>query len=298
MRIAARPVAGREVMLGVLILMGALLVFASMDALAKHLTASHSVTQVLWARYAFSLVLLLPLLALPRLRRAMATQRPGLQALRGVLLAASGWLIITAFARMPLADATAITFVSPMLVMALSAILLHERVDWQRWLAAAIGFGGILCIARPGGGGYGWIALLPLASALGWAGALVSTRRLSLVDSTLATLFYGILVGTVLMSILVLQAWTAPSSEGWLLLVLLGALGVLGHTLLILAFTQAPASVVAPFTYTQIVWATLFGVIFFNNAPDLMTIVGTAIIIGTGLYILWREARSRRDAPH
>jgi drug/metabolite transporter (DMT)-like permease len=192
---------------------------------------------------------------------------------------------------MPLADATAISFASPLLVVALSAPLLGERVSVHGWVGVACGFAGVLVIARPGAGAIAWAALFPLATALLFALYQVLTRLVSRGDDPSVTLAWTVTVGLVLTTPLLVPYWhPVGGGADWLLLALSGVLFGAGQYLLIRAFAMAPAAVLAPFTYAQIVAAVVFGVAVFGEVPDLWTMVGTALLVLAGVYVLRRQA--------
>ncbi len=266
--------------------------FAVMDTTAKYLSQTYPVPAIVWARYfaqaLFMLVVLGPRLKLDLLR----TQRPGLQLVRGVTLALATLLFFSALSLMPIAEAAAITFVSPLLLTALSVVLLRERVPPGAWFAVAAGFIGVLIIIRPGGAVFSPAALLPLATACCFAGYQIMTRQLAGVDSSFTTLFYAALVGTVLTSLVVPFYWHPPETllHGFLF-VALGVLGAVSHFVLIRAFHHAPASVLAPFVYTQLVAVLLLGYVVFGEFPDGGSLAGMAIIVAAGVFIALRARR-------
>jgi drug/metabolite transporter (DMT)-like permease len=230
----------------------------------------------------------------------MRTGRPGLQLVRSMLLLGSTFFFFLAVKFIPLASATAIGFVGPLLVTALSVPLLGETVGPRRWAAVAVGFVGVLVIIRPGPGMFSgtahWAIALPLLVAVCFALYQISTRILSRTDSWTTTLFYSASVGAVVMSTLVPFHWRTPDLEGWAWMAVLGAIGGFGHSMMIKAFTAAPASSLAPFTYLQIIWSTAVGFLAFGDFPDGWTLLGAAIVAASGLYVLSRERRLRRGA--
>jgi drug/metabolite transporter (DMT)-like permease len=192
-----------------------------------------------------------------------------------------------------MAEANGILFVTPILVAALSAPLLGERVDWRRWVGVAVGFAGALIIIRPGSGAMHLSALFPLGSACLFALYQIATKELSLTDSTMTTLFYSGVVGALLTSLAVPFFWITPSPSEWFFLVILGVLSGSTHFCLIRAFESAPAATVAPFMYSTLIWATMSGYVFFDDLPDIWTLVGAAIIAGSGIYIAVQERLQR-----
>ena len=274
----------------ILLMLAAMVVFSAMDGVSKGLTARLPPIEVGWARYLFNLLFLLPLLLRPGGRGLPATARPLAQLGRGSLLFASGLLFITALESLPIADATAVGFIAPLIVTALSIPLLGERVSPGRWLAVLAGFGGVLLVVRPGGAGFSAASLLPVASAACWALSLILTRRLSATESPLATLAWTALTGLALSSLPLPWVWQTPTPTDWLLLAAAGTLYTLGQYLLLRAFLTAHASLLAPFQYSQILWSTAIGWFCFATTPDLATVLGATVIIVGGLYI-WRDER-------
>lgn len=277
---------------GILLIMAAVSTFAVLDTIAKYLSRTYPVPLIVWVRYAMHLLVMLVFVA-PRLRwRLVATERPLLQVFRGVVLAASSLLFFTALAFMPIAEASAITFLAPLLVTAMSAYFLRERVRRSAWIALATGFVGVLFIVRPGGAIFSAAALLPLGTALCFATYQLLTRRLAGIDSTMATLFIGALVGTIVISFLLPFYWGLPQSPFHaVLFVLLGVLGAAGHFVLIRAFEYAPASVLAPFVYAQLATVLALGYVVFGDFPDGWSLVGMAIIVLSGAWIAARQGR-------
>jgi drug/metabolite transporter (DMT)-like permease len=283
---ATRTVAG----IGLMVL--AILLFTVMDTIGKDLTARYSVPQVVWARYFFQFALMLLLIPRVGVVDLVRSARVGTHVIRGLLLAASTICLIGAISFVPLADAYAITFTAPLLVTVFSIPLLGERVRWRRWSAVLAGFAGVLIVIRPGFGVTHWALALPLITALGFALYQILTRKVSAVpgESPLAMLFYLACVGTLIMTALVPFFWQPVAPVDWLAMAAMGALGGVGHLILIRALTIAPASLLAPFVYTQIVWALVLGYLVFGDLPDRWMLVGCAVIVASGLYVFYREA--------
>lgn len=279
---------------GILWMLGAGLCFVSLDTLAKELTQSYPVGQVVWARYTFHFVLLALFLG-PRLRRTLYSQRPGLQILRSLLLLCATGLAFAALRLAPLADIIAIMFVVPILVTVLSVPLLGERVGIYRWSSVGIGFLGAMIIVRPGTDTMEPAALLALLGACSYALYQIATRRLSTIDAPLTTLAYSAAPGVLITSALVPFIWVAPTALDWLAMIGLGLLGGLGHFALIKAFQTAPAATIAPFGYSSLIWATLFGFVIFGDLPDGWTVAGALVVTGSGLYIAHRERLRARQ---
>lgn len=282
-----------DVRKGVLWMILAMFLFVSMDAIAKDLVKTHSVVQVTWGRYFFQVVILAVVLA-PRLRSLMVTANLRLQLVRSLLLLSTTGLYFTALMFVPLAEASAIMMVSPLVVTALSVPLLKEHVGVRRWSGVIIGFLGAMIIIRPGGDAVQMAALLPLAAACVYGFYQISTRFLSHSESILTTLCYSALLGGIITSAAVPFFWTPLTPKEWGLLVGAGLLGTLGHFALIKAFSLAPAAAISPFVYTNLIWAASYGIILFGEWPDAWTIAGAAVIAGSGLYIYRREQVRKR----
>ena len=283
---ATRTAAG----IGLVIL--AIGLFTVMDAIGKGLMARYPVPQVIWARYFFQLswmLLLIPRIGVTGLVR---TTRLGMNIVRGLLLAVSTIFMFTAISFVPLADAYTITFIAPLLITVFSIPLLGERVGWRRWSAVLAGFVGVLIVIRPGFGMAHWALALPLVTALGFALYQILTRKVSGTpgETAFAMLFHLAWVGTAVMTAAVPFFWHTIAPLDWLPMAAMGALGGLGHLILIRALTIAPASLLAPFVYTQIAWALLLGYLVFGDVPDVWMLLGGAVIVGSGLYVFYREA--------
>lgn len=272
-----------------------MLLFVSMDTVAKYLARDYPVAQVVWARFVFH-ALLLALFLGPRLRATAATRRPGLQILRSALLTITTILFFTGLSYLPLADASALMQIGPLVVTALSMPLLGEHVGVRRWAGVVIGFMGALIIVRPGTETMQPAAFFPLAAATSYGLYQIATRLLSRTDAPLTTLFYTPTIGALAMSAAMPFFWTTPDMAGWALMALIGLIGGVSHFTLIKAFASAPAATVSPFGYTSLIWATLYGLAVFGDFPDLWTIAGASIIAGSGLYILHREHVRKRRA--
>lgn len=271
-----------------------MILFVTMDSIAKHLTARYPVPQVVWARFFFH-TLLIGLWMGRRIRLTAVTRRPVLQFTRSALLTLTTLLFFTGLHFLPMAECSAMIQVGPLLITALSVPLLGERVGIRRWSGVVAGFAGALLIVRPGTAAMQLAILLPLAAACSNALYQIATRLLSRSESTMTILFYTPLVGALLMSAATPFFWVSPDAMGWATMALMGLVGGLSHFTLIKAFTLAPAATVAPFGYSSLVWATLSGLIFFGDFPDGWTIAGAFVIAGSGLYILHREHVRKRD---
>jgi drug/metabolite transporter (DMT)-like permease len=225
-------------------------------------------------------------------RRIATSSRPGLQILRSMMLLAVTLLFNQGFRHLPLGTVTAIGFATPLVVTALAVPLLKEQVDLRRWVAVLVGFAGVLVVARPTSDGFDGAVFYPLAGALCNGCYQLATRALSGRDSALTTIFWTGLGGCVAMCPVMPLIWQPPDLLEWCLLALYGMIGFLSHLMLIFAYRHANASVLAPFSYVQLVLAMIAGALFFHNLPDIETFLGASLICGSGLYV-WFQQRQR-----
>jgi drug/metabolite transporter (DMT)-like permease len=281
----------RQRLIGIALMCCAVASFSCLDATGKYLNHHMATTQVVWARYFFASFLTFLFSNPIKHRGLMRTSRPFMQTGRSALLLLSTALNLFALRWLQLDEALSIIFATPLLVAVLCVPLLGEHVGLRRWTAIVIGFCGVLVVARPGLGGLHPAALLSLGGSVCYAFYVISTRVLSRTDSNETTQFYTNLVGAVAMTAILPFVWTWPDNAVVaVLMVLIGALGGGGHYLLIRAHRLAPASTLAPFIYTQMVWTTTLGFVVFGDVPHYWTIMGGVIVISSGLYLLHREA--------
>ena len=278
---------------GILLMVVSLGVFTLMDAIGKYLSRFYPVPGVVWARYGINVLLLFAFLAWRGELRYLRTARPRIQLARGLLLGMATLLYFTALSRMPLAEASAIAFVLPLFVAVLAVPMLGERLDAPRLIAIVVGLAGVVAVVRPGSAAFTAYALLPLGMALMNALYHILTRKVAGVEPPLTSLFYGSLVGAVMFLPVLPFAWRTPQDPfHWGLLLVLGLLATVGHFILIRAFEFAPATLLAPFVYTQLLWTMLVGWLVFGDFPDGGAILGMAIIVGAGLYLAGRQRLS------
>ncbi len=274
---------------GIACTMSSTVCFAGLDTGVKYLSAYYPVLEIAWARYLFQIALLPFIIRGARLRDLVRTRRPRLQILRSMLQLGASLTFFTAVRTMPVADAASIGMVAPLLITVLAIPILGEKVGARRWTAVIIGLVGALIIIRPGSGVFGVVALLPLASAICYAFYQITTRMLANVDPPVTTFFYSGVVGTVVLTGAMPFVWQTPDLAGWGLLMMLGLLGGGGHFLLIHALRRAPASLLAPFSYIQLVWVTVLGYLVFDDFPDNYTILGALVVVSSGVYVIYRE---------
>jgi drug/metabolite transporter (DMT)-like permease len=285
---------------GILWMLATIFCFISLDTMMKELLLTYSLVQVTWARFFFATVIA-AVAAGPSLPAVVKTKAPALQMARSLFLAITTGVFNAGVRLVPLATATTIMFLTPILVTALSVVLLKEQVRLRRWAGVGIGFLGALIVVQPWQGeteNFFVGALLLLVAALLNANYQIITRKVRLYDEPMTSLFYTAMAGAVVTTVIVPWYWQWPQhAKDWLLLVSTGFAGGIGHLCLIQAFRHAPAAVVAPFQYFSLVWAALFGWLFFSEWPDLSTWLGAALIIGSGLYIYHRESQHGRNNP-
>jgi drug/metabolite transporter (DMT)-like permease len=272
-----------------------LVVFSGLDAISKVLVADYSPILITWARYGVNLALLLPF-ALRAGARPLATAGIGLQIGRGVVMGGSSVLFIAGLANMAMADATAVAFAAPLIVTALSIPFLGERVGIRRWSAVAVGFVGVMVIVQPGSSAFHPASLFPLGSAACWAAGLIITRRIKTRDATLTTLLYTTLVAFLIATAFVPWVWQPLPLRALALIAVMGVLSSAGQYFLLLGYQRGAASLLAPFSYMQIITSTIWGAVLFGTWPGAATLVGAAIVVASGLYVLHRE-RVRRGEP-
>ncbi len=281
---------------GPVMIMTAVAMFVVMDTISKYLSSFYSVPAIVWARYFFHMLLVLITLG-PRLGLGLVrTRRLGMQLVRGLMLAGSTLFFVFAIKQMPLAETSSITFIAPVLVTLMAVFFLKEQVEPARWLAVAGGFAGVLIIIRPGSGIFAWASLLPICCAACFACYQILTRKLANLESPYTSIFYSGLVGSVLMSFSLPYVWVWPRSLAHaLLFVVIGLIGGLSHLILIKAYDYAPASRLAPFSYTQLIWVTAMGYLVFGQFPDHWSLIGIAVIMASGIYIATHQQLSERQ---
>ena len=276
---------------GILLLMSSTIFLATSDAMAKYLAKSLPPVEIAWLRFAMFVLIMLPIVI--RHPRAMKSLTPGIQTLRGVAMLASSVFFISGLQYLPIAEASATAFIAPIFVTGLSILFLAEKVGTRRWIATIVGLVGVFVIVKPGTAAFHPAAILPILSALGWACTLVLTRKMSGADSVITTMSYTALVGFLMLSAVVPLYWVTPTWQQVAIGAAIGIASTTGHWIVVLAFRYADASVLAPFSYSQLVWVTILGFLMFGEIPDVWTAVGAAIIIASGLYTAHRE-RVRR----
>ena len=284
------PAAGDNVK-GALFMLAGMFVFSAVDAQAKYLTEHLPSLQIVWARQ-IGLVIGVLILIVWHGRAILRTSFPVLQVGRGVAAAGSATLFIIGLNYVALADAVSVTFVAPLIVTMLAALVLGERVGLHRWTATIIGFVGTLIVIRPGFASFHPGLLLPLLAAVLFAVRQVISRHIGSRDRTETTLAYTALTAFLMLSVAQLFIWQPIGSPRIILiLVSMSVMSALGEFLVIRALEVGQAVFVSPLHYTLIIWASLYGYLLFGHFPDLWTWAGSFVIMVSGLYVLHRERK-------
>jgi len=285
---ADRPFKGIALILASTVFLGA------SDVTAKYLSASLPSIEIAWIRFLVFALIMSPAMLPGSPLFALQTERRGLHLLRGAALLGSSLFFISGLRYLPIAEASATGFVAPLFVTALSIVFLGEKVGLRRWIATALGLLGVIIILRPGTSAFHPAAFFPLVSALAWACTLIMTRMMSGSERAITTMTYSSIAGVCILSALVPFVWVAPTWHDILFGIFIGVASTAGQWIVVLAFRYADASVLAPFSYTQLLWVSILGFLVFGEVPDIWTVTGAAFIVASGLYTAHRE-RVRRS---
>ncbi len=287
---AQRP---QRILLGIAFIILATVFFVIMNTGVKLLRPHVPTVELIWARTLGHTIFIFAIFGPTHgWWRLLVTRRPGTQLTRSLLLLASTSLFFTALGFVPLADATAVSFTSPLLVAALAGPVLGERVGLGHWLAIAAGFLGALIIIRPGAEGANPYLLLVIVNSACYAMYQLLTRRVAPHDRPETSVTYSALLGSVVLTAVVPFFWHTPGRlSHWLVLIVIGLLGGLGHYCVARALLLGPASIISPFHYAQLVTAAWLGYVAFGDVPGGWTWVGSAVVVASGLYIAWQETR-------
>jgi drug/metabolite transporter (DMT)-like permease len=275
------PHAGR----GILLALTATVAYAVVDALSKYQAREYPVEMIVWVRYFLPLALFLAVFVPNSGTRMLRTSFPLVQVIRGVLLTAGTVFIVFAYRVMPMAEAQAISFIHPVLLTVLAVIFLGEKVSLLGWTAVLLGFSGVLIIVRPGGGLFTPAAFLPLGLAFSFSSYQIFTRLIAGKENSLKSLFWVLLVGSLAMSLTLPFSWIDPTPKGLFFFALIGVTSGIGHFSTIKALEFAPASLLAPFAYIQLLWVSILGVLIFGDFPDSLTLIGMAVVVAGGLLV-------------
>ena len=275
-------------------MLAAMVILPVIDVLAKKLgQAGMPILIVVWARALFGGLMILPFALRAEGVRAFQPMQPLRQLARAVLLFSATFLFFQSLKYLPIADALAIFFVNPLVIVVLSALLLRERVGPRRWAAVAVGFIGTLIIIRPGLVEVNAGTVLALASGVALGSYLVLTRSMAGAADAMVMNFQTSVLGAALMTLALPFLWQTPSPQQWVMLAGLGAIAMLGHILITKAYEHGEASLLAPLAFTEIIAASILGYVFFGDLPDGWTILGVAILIGSAIYISVRERQAK-----
>jgi drug/metabolite transporter (DMT)-like permease len=285
---ADRPFKGIALVLASTVFLGA------SDVTAKYLSATLPSIEITWIRFLVFALIMTPAMMPGSPLFAMQTNRLSLHLLRGLTILGSSLFFISGLRFLPIAEASATGFVAPLFVTALSIIFLSEKVGLRRWIATGVGLIGVLIILRPGTGAFHPAAFFPLVSALAWACTLIMTRMMSGTERAITVMAYSSIVGVCILSVLVPFVWVTPTWHDIAFGIFIGVASTAGQWIVVLAFRYADASVLAPFSYTQLLWVSVLGFLVFGEVPDAYTITGAAFIVASGLYTAHRE-RVRRS---
>ena len=272
----------------ILLMIGAIFCFASMDATAKYLMKEIGPAQTIWARYTVQAILV-TVLILPKINIYGKTKYPKLQFLRSVALMMATTLFFFAFSKLGLAEASAIFNISPVLITLGAFLFLREQIGPRRVIGIFVSLLGALIIIRPGSGVFTVYALLPLGAAIFYSTYSLVTRFVGADESPWTSLFYSAIFGAICYSIYIVFHWNPMSSNALLLTIIIGLFGTAGHICLIRALTLGEASLVAPFIYTNLLFTTIWGLLLFGNFPDFWTIGGALVIVAAGIYVWARD---------
>ena len=279
--------------LGIFLMVITTIVFASQDGLSKYLATEYNVYMVVMIRYWFFAAFVITISSRKPggVKQVAKTKTPLLQIFRSLILVAEMCVTILAFTLLGLAETHAIFASYPLIIAMLSGPILGEHVGWRRWLAICVGFFGILIILNPGNGIFSPYALVPLAGAILFALYGLLTRYAGQYDNSSTSFFWTGIIGCIAMTAIGLNFWDPVSQADWGIMLILSASGMLGHFLLIKCYEVAEASAVQPFAYLQLIWASIIGIIIFGEQITTNVFIGACIIVGAGLFTLWRERK-------
>ena len=279
---------------GVLYFLSSIGFIALVDTTCKFFTDELHAVVLVWGYFVGITVFVTGYFAIRGQLGLLKTERPVVQIVRPGFLVLSISGLFVGLTHLPMAEATAIGFTGPLFIVALSVPMLGERVGWHRWLAVIVGLAGVLVIVRPDGVVWHWSAVTTLLGAICFAIFQILTRKLASLEKHQTTLMYTSLAGTFWVSLLAPFFWTPPSVDHAVMFLIIGAMGAAAHFCMIQAFAHVQASLLAPFNYSKLIWVIILGYLVFGDVPGLDTLVGSAIIVSAGLYVLYRE---RRGAP-
>ena len=282
---------------GILCMLAGCLLITLNDAATKWLTGGYPVTEIIFLCGVLSMLMIVAIVGGQQQVATLLPHNLRFQIYRAGLFVMTVALFTIGLKLLPLPVVTAISFASPIIMTVLAGPLLGERAGWQLWLAVFAGFAGVVLIIDPGTDSWGWAALVPLGCALSSALRDITTRQLTAHESTQSILFVTAVVTTLAGLVLApFGGWLAPTLQDWALFAFVGASQLAGHYFLVQAFRLAPAVVLAPFKYSMIVWALVLGFVVWGEVPSAAMSAGAVIVIGSGLFIFYRERERRPQA--
>jgi drug/metabolite transporter (DMT)-like permease len=282
-----------EVGRGIAFACGAVLVFGGVNALVKWQAEAYPIAELVFFRSLFALLPVLYLGMRTGFAAMLKTSMPGAHLFRSAIWFVSVTCTFVSYHLLPMADAAAIAFSAPLFLTALSAPVLGERVGPHRWLAVAAGFAGVLVMVRPGLGVFQWGAVFGLGNAICYAIGSLAVRQMASTERSSTIVFYTMLLATLLSALALPFVWVTPRPLDFAVMAVIGVLGGIGQLLMVQAFHHAPASAVAPWNYSMMIWALLLGWLIWGEVPDAAVLLGAAVVIGSGLYLLHRETAIR-----
>ena len=282
-------------LLGIMLMIIGISLLSGLDVFVKTLTQDYTIAQTIFLRSLLALPVILMFVPFEGGIRALRTQRPMLHASRGVVMIATAVCFFYSFQQLPLADAYALIFASPLIVTVLAIPLLGEKVGRHRVTAVLIGFAGVLIAMRPGFGTLELATYVALLGAVLYSFVQIFIRQMSRTESSIAITFYGTVMICALAAATMPWYWQPPTADAWLMFMATGLLGGVGQYCLTTAFRFANASILAPYQYLSLIWGVIFGYVLFHDVPGIHTIIGSFVIAGSGLYIIHRERQKKRQ---
>ncbi|MBH96824.1 MAG: EamA family transporter [Rhodospirillaceae bacterium] len=277
--------------IGIVLMVGSVILISCSDVIAKLLAHDLAIMQLSLIQ---GIVILISVPCIARTTRISAivrTAHPKIQAVRSFCIFVSSVTFYTGLKYLELADVVAIIFIGPLIITALSAVILKEKAGPRRWIACVVGFIGALVVIRPGMSDFGWEVIFPLSATTFYAIYVICTRKIAQRESHATLMFYSAILGVVVLSFSAPFYWIDPNPWSWAGLLTVGILSGTSAALAICAYARAPASLLAPYAYVEILTATLFGFLVFNDLPDYYTVLGATIIVASGLYIFRQDFR-------
>lgn len=282
-------------LLGIMLMIIGISLLSGLDVFVKTLTQDYTIAQTIFLRSLLALPVILMFVPFEGGLKALKTERPMLHVSRGVVMIATAVCFFYSFQQLPLADAYALIFSSPLIVTVLAIPLLGEKVGRHRVAAVVIGFIGVLIAMRPGFGTLEVATYVALLGAVLYSFVQIFIRQMSRTESSIAIAFYGTVMICTLAAATMPWYWQQPTREAWMMFIATGLLGGVGQYCLTTAFRFASASILAPYQYLSLIWGVIFGYFLFRDVPGVHTIIGSLVIAGSGLYIIHREAQKKRQ---